>query len=195
MRHRTRSHLVLVVIIGDVVRHRSAVRVDLGGDAGNISCAYLVEGCIGGVGLRFDPCSEEALHQRRHQLGLRIAPKLEQRLDDLRQIRNAAVLVRALTVHDVENIRQAGLGAVSLNTLPLLRLAGDLVRVGVADVIGDHAAVAIHLHAVVDLVACAGLSLGDLALHEAADGDTAAIFAWRAGAVRLHDVQPQGIGV
>jgi len=44
------------------------------------------------------------------------------------------------------------------------------------------------LHAVVDLVACAGLSLGDLALHEAADGDTAAIFAWRAGAVRLHDV-------
>ena len=95
----------------------------------------------------------------------------------------------------MENVRQAGLGAVGLNTLPLLRLAGDLVRVGVADVIGDHAAVAIHLHAVVDLVACAGLSLGDLALHEAADGDTAAIFAWRAGAVRLHDVQPQGIGV
>ena len=165
MRYRTRPHFVLVGIVGNIAR-ASAIRAG-GRNAGNVSCTDFIEWRTGRIGFRLNPRREEALHQRGHQLRFRVAAKLQKRFNNLRQIRNAAVLIGALAVHDVQDIRQAGALTVGRDARPFLLLGRDLVRIGVADVIGDDAAVFVDLHAVENAVTGAGPPVRNDSVHEA----------------------------
>ena len=183
----TGPHLVLIVAVADVV----GVGV-LNRHTGNIAAAHLIGGDSGLVGVCHDPRGKEALHQCGHQFGFRVAPQLEQHFNDRGQIRHAAVLVRALAVHDVQNVRQAGLPANGLNALPLGLLLRNLAGVGVSNPVGHGKAAAVHLHAVIDFVAIVGvLALGDVrpTVHDIAAGVRGA------DAVSLHQMQPQRVGV
>ena len=62
---------------------------------------HLVERVVAGAGLGLDEGREKALHDGRGQLALGVAPELEQGLDDLREVADASVLIRALALHDV----------------------------------------------------------------------------------------------
>ena len=193
MRYRTRPHFVLVGIVGDIAC-TSTIRAG-SRNAGNVSCADFIEWRTGRIGFRFNPCRKEALHQRRHQLRFRVAAKLQQRLNNLCQIRNAAVLIGALAVHDVQDIRQAGALAVGRDARPFLFLGRDLVRIGVADVIGNDAAVFVDLHAVENAVTGAGLPIRNDGIHEAAVGVASAEVGRCGNAVCFNDVQPHRIGI
>ena len=85
---RTRSHFILVRVTADL---RGTV-------------AHLVERDFVRVCGGLDKRRKKALDHGRHDLGLGVPPHLQQRLDDLRQIRHAAVLFRALGVHDMQHI-------------------------------------------------------------------------------------------
>ena len=193
MRYRTRPHFVLVGIVGNIAR-ASAIRAG-GRNAGNVSCTDFIEWRTGRIGFRLNPRREEALHQRGHQLRFRVAAKLQKRFNNLRQIRNAAVLIGALAVHDVQDIRQAGALTVGRDARPFLLLGRDLVRIGVADVIGDDAAVFVDLHAVENAVTGAGPPVRNDSVHEAAVGIASAEVGRRGNTVCLNDVQSHGVWI
>lgn len=93
--------------------------------------------------------SVKALDDCGHEFGLGIPAKLQQRLDHLREITHAAVLIRALCVNDVEHIRKTGALLVCQNAGPFSNRSAELIRVVAAYVIRYHHAVLVYFHAVV----------------------------------------------
>lgn len=134
---RTRPHFVFVRMAADLL---DAVAADLGQDHFPRR-------------LGRDEGGEEGLHHRRRDLGFGVAPHLQQRLDGLREIGHAAILLGALGVHDVQDVGQSGLTAVGLDPGKLGQRAVRLIRVGVGNVIGHHRARRVDLDAVIDDVA------------------------------------------
>ena len=92
-------------------------------------------------------------------------------------------MIRALALHDVQDVRQASPLAVCLNTGPRCRRAAELEGVGAADVVRLDLAVAVHLDAVVD-----GVAVGRLAGGQQHRGDDAG-GRWRGDSVGLDQVQ------
>ncbi len=96
-------------------------------------------------------------------------------------------MVRAFAVHNLQNVGQAGFFPIGRHPLEYRLLPGGFPGVGVGDIISCYPAAGIHLHAVKNTVAVGRFPLG-LAQGEQAAG------VGRAHPVRLHNVQPQGVG-
>ena len=193
VRDRSRTHFIFVGVIGDVARVRS-IRIPTR-HSGNVTRADLVERRIGLVCFGCNPRREETLHQSRHQFGFRVAPKLQQRLDHLRQIWNTTVLIWAFRVHDVQNVRQTRAVSIGSNARPFLLLGCDLVRVGVADVIGDNTSVAVNLYAIENAVSSSGMTVWHNGIGEAAECVPAAKIRRSRNAVCFDNVQPHRIRI
>ena len=95
----------------------------------------------------------------------------------------------------MQDIRQAGALTVGRDARPFLLLGRDLVRIGVADVIGDDAAVFVDLHAVENAVTGAGPPVRNDSVHEAAVGIASAEVGRRGNTVCLNDVQSHGVWI
>jgi hypothetical protein len=100
--------------------------------------------------LRLYEGSKKGLDHRSHELGLCVAPELEQRLDHLREITHATILIRALRVNDVQHVGESGVFLICQNAGPLRpQRCAELEGVCAADMVGHHHAVLVYLHAVV----------------------------------------------
>ena len=110
---------------------------------------HLIEWHFISRGFCLNEGSVKALDDCGHEFGLGIPAKLQQRLDHLREITHAAVLIRALCVNDVEHIRKAGALLVCQNAGPFSNRSAELIRVVAAYVICYHHAVLVYFHAVV----------------------------------------------
>ena len=88
----------------------------------------------------------------------------------------------------MDDVRKAGPCAVCLDPLPVRDVCRRLERISVPDVVGDHPAGGIHLHAVVDPVPVLGGSFG---VHERLRHRSTR----RSDPVRLDQVDPQSVGL
>ena len=93
--------------------------------------------------LRLYEGSKKGLDHRGHELGLCVAPELEQRLDHLREIAHATVLIRALRVNDMQHVGKSGVFLICQGG------CAELEGVCAADMVGHHHAVLVYFHAVV----------------------------------------------
>ena len=135
-----------------------------------------------------NPRSKVALDQSHCQRGIHIAVQLEDRLDSRGQIGDAAVLVRPLAAHDVEDVGQVRFLAVGFYPHPLIIPAGDLPGVVAVYVVGNRQPVAVHLDAVKNAVMVVRvLAVGHAGVPQAA------VLHRRPYPVGLNDVQPEGV--
>ena len=139
--------------------------------------------------LRLDEGGIKRLHHRGHELGLGVAPELEQGLDHLREIAHATVLIRPLGVNHMQHVGEPGVFLIRQHAGPRRRRCSDLEWVIAAYVVGHHHAVRVHLHAVVYGVAGFRVLSGGEGYRA-----SGTVPARRCDPVGLNQVYPQGVG-
>ena len=139
--------------------------------------------------LRLDEGRIKRLHHRGHELGLRVAPELEQGLDHLREIAHATVLIRPLRVNHMQHVGKSGVFLICQHAGPRCRRCSDLKWVVAAYMVGHHHAVRVNLHAVVYGVAGFRVLSGGEGYRA-----SGTVPARRCDPVGLNQVYPQGVG-
>ena len=105
---------------------------------------------------------EASLDDGGDELGIGVAPKVEQRFNHLGEDAHATVLLGSLRIHQMQHVRKTRLTSVGSNPREIRRLGGRVERIAVAYPVGHHISAVVNLDAVIDDVAVFGFSRGEV---------------------------------